>query len=171
MKVTTDTISENDPSLLKAPTAPKGLYPREERQTAPFFELPYAKGGDFTLSDYLGNVILLDFTATWCYWCDQQAPDVNAVVEKYNNQKIKFFAINVREAPEVVLEKYPAGEKTYPILVDVLGDIIPLYDIQGFPTFVLIDLQGRIAYKQSGYDQNFTEKMSEMIDYLLLERN
>ncbi len=161
---------EPDSSLAMAPSAPKALYPKEERQSAPLFELPYAIGGNFSLSEYLGNVILLDFTATWCYWCDQQAPDVDEVVESYKGQKVKFFAVNVREAPEVVLEKYPSGEKTYPILVDVIGDVLFLYEIQGFPTFVVIDQEGKIAYKQNGHDENFTEKMSDIIDYLLISK-
>jgi thiol-disulfide isomerase/thioredoxin len=155
--------------LLKA--GPKGLIPAENRKEAPLFELPYAIGNTFSLSDYKGKVVLLDFTATWCHWCDRQAPQVEAVYKKFKGKGLEIFAIDCRESRETVLAKYPDGTKAYPIVLDEQGTVFsmysPIFNMSGYPTYILLDKEGKAAYIQSGYNDNFDSIVSDLVNYLL----
>lgn len=155
--------------LLKA--GPLGLIPADRRKEAPLFELPFVIGGDFSLSDYKGKLVLLDFTATWCHWCDRQAPQVEAVYKKFKGKGLDVFAINCREPKETVLAKYPNGTKAYSIVLDEQGTVFsmysPVFDMRGYPTYILLDKDGKAAYIQSGYNEDFELIVSDLVNYLL----
>ncbi len=162
-----DTINQNHSLTQAEGNKPRELIAMENRALAPSFTLPYALKGEFSLSSLKGEYVLLDFTATWCYYCDLQSPQVDAVNNAFKKKGLHVIAVNGREPRETVLAKYPSGEKSYPIVVDEFGDAMALYAIEGYPTYILLDRNHRIAFRQSGYDAGFEQKVSEIFNYLL----
>ncbi len=161
-------VAQDEENLsLSKDDLPIRMIPMEKRGKAPDFTLPYLNGDSFSLSSLAGKVILLDFTATWCYYCDLQAPQVNKVVQKFKDSNFQAIAIDCRESKDVVLAKYPKGNKGYPIVLDERGETLSIYGINGFPTYLILDSQGRVAFFQSGYDDNFEMIASNIIQYLL----
>jgi len=172
-QMTTENI--NSASNLNTETVqkskPAGLIPEEYRKTAPMFELSYVVGDTFSLSDFKGKLVLLDFTATWCHWCDKQAPQVEAVYKKYKDKGLEVVAVDCRESRETVLAKYPKGNKAYPIILDEQGAVFsmysPVFNMTGYPTYILLDKEGKAAYIQSGFNENFETIVSDLVSYLL----
>jgi thiol-disulfide isomerase/thioredoxin len=173
VQMTTENIN-NAPNLASEAvqkSKPAGLIPEEYRKTAPMFELPYVVGDNFSLAEFKGKLVLLDFTATWCHWCDRQAPQVEAVYKKFKGKGLEVVAIDCRESRETVLAKYPNGNKAYPIILDEQGAVFsmysPIFNMSGYPTYILLDKEGKAAYIQSGYNENFEAIVSDLVSYLL----
>jgi len=88
--------------------------------------------------------ILLFFTS-WCPYCNEDAPKIVTLYEKYN-EKINIYGINPefrddREEVKNYIEKYKIN---YPILLDETGDIYKYYGEPGFPTLFFIDSKGKV---------------------------
>ena len=111
------------------------------------------------------------FRSTWCHWCDRQAPQVEAVYKKFKGKGLEIFAIDCRESRETVLAKYPDGKKAYPIVLDEQGTVFsmysPIFNMSGYPTYILLDKEGKAAYIQSGYNDSFDSIVSDLVTYLL----
>jgi thiol-disulfide isomerase/thioredoxin len=119
-----------------------------------------AKAPDFTvkrvaseekvqLADYKGKVVLLDFWATWCGPCKMLEPEIEAAYKKYKSQGFDVVAISDEET--AVLSAFQKErENTYPLFQDFSGLASKAYDIEGYPTQVLIDRTGNIVWTQLG---------------------
>jgi len=145
---------------------PVELIPYERRVSAPNFNLERIDGENLSLSSLKGKTILLDFTATWCYYCQVQAPQVDELYKKYSGKNFTVISIDCKEDPKVVREKYSDGKNVFPVVLDIDGYVASLYSIKGLPTFFLLDKEGKIAYTQEGYKKNMKEIVSEIIDYI-----
>lgn len=120
--------------------------------TAADFDLPRLEGGTFRLSDHRGQVILLDFWATWCPPCRMSIPHLIKVYEKYKGQGILVVGIALDQGGTEAVEKFVDAFKIpYPIL---LGnpDVVARYgNFQGIPVSFLINQQGEIVERYSGF--------------------
>jgi thiol-disulfide isomerase/thioredoxin len=145
------------------------IYPKSERQVAPDFDLPKLDGtGNLTLTSLKGKIVLLDFTTTWCGWCTKQEPQVIDLFKNYEAKGFIVIAVDCREPMETVLGKYPGGKNLYPVILDEKGNVCTSQPgFQGYPYYSLIDKEGKIAYIQSGFDENMYKTVSGMIEYLM----
>ncbi|MCA9741421.1 MAG: TlpA family protein disulfide reductase [Deferribacteres bacterium] len=120
-----------------------------------------ADGKTVSLKDYKGKVVLLDFWASWCVPCKDEFPFLVKLQKKLQNKNFTVLAVNV----DVELEKmqnFVAKQEaapTFPIIFDAQGALPRLYDVDGMPTTVLIDQDGVIRYRHTG----FTEKEKKQI--------
>lgn len=116
---------------------------------APNFELPVvangaAPGARVQLAQLKDKVVILDFWATWCGPCGQQAPILDRIARKYD-QDVVVLGINVGEAPQAVANYTRAKGLSYPILMDPEGTAQQAYEATALPTVVVIDKKGNIA--------------------------
>jgi len=114
-------------------------------EIAPDFTLNDLKGNKVTLSNILSEKpVLLDFWATWCPACREEAPHVQAFYQKYAD-KAAVIGVDINESKKAVASFAEANGLTYPMVIDT-GKVANQYGVVGIPTIVLIDTQGKILY-------------------------
>ncbi|MDE0315101.1 MAG: redoxin domain-containing protein [Candidatus Poribacteria bacterium] len=117
---------------------------------APDFEVTDLKGEELTLKKFRGQVVLLDFWATWCGPCLVEMPKVKKTYEKYKDQKFQIIGIS-RDNSKTPLEAYVEKEGLAWINYwDENGKLTDLYKVIGFPTTFLIDGAGVIRKASLG---------------------
>ncbi|MFC1666888.1 redoxin domain-containing protein [Candidatus Omnitrophota bacterium] len=119
---------------------------------APDFALLDIDGNEKKLSDFKGKVIILDFWATWCPPCRAEIPHFIELYSHYKNQGLEIIGIALDQNGRKVVG--PFAEKNninYPILL-AEREISGLYGgISAIPTTFIIDRDGRIRKKYTGY--------------------
>ena len=127
------------------------------------------------------HVVVLSFFATWCKPCMKELPHLETLYQKYSDEKIKFFLIDITEATRTVKgwEDSPkagpfldAKGITMPILYDSRGVAKKRYGAKSLPRLYIIDKYRTIQLAKKGFDENedFEGELSAVIDELLLEK-
>jgi thiol-disulfide isomerase/thioredoxin len=120
------------------------------------------------LSDLAGQVVYLDFWASWCKPCRQSFPWMNQMQQKYASQGLQIIAINLDTESSLTkdfLDKVPAQ---IPIIYDPEGNIASDYQLIGMPSSYLIDKTGKIRFSHKGF---FTRTKSLYEEELVLLLN
>ena len=125
---------------------------------APDFTAKLNNGEAFTLSDKKGQVILLNFWATWCPPCKAEMPDIQKLYEKSSTEGEDAVIVLGVAAPNMGQEGSEEEiaafmeEKgyTYPVLMDTEGELFASYGIMSFPTTFMIDRDGNVFGYVSG---------------------
>ena len=125
---------------------------------APDFTAKLNNGETFTLSDKKGQVILLNFWATWCPPCKAEMPDIQKLYEKSSTEGEDAVIVLGVAAPNMGQEGSEEEiaafmeEKgyTYPVLMDTEGELFASYGIMSFPTTFMIDRDGNVFGYVSG---------------------
>ena len=123
-----------------------------EQTMAPNFTLETLDGQKLALSDFKGQKVLVNFWASWCPPCQTEMPHIQNFYEKNKNNRIAVLAVNLtsednRSKLAPFIEEYGL---TFPILLDVTGDIGEQYEIITIPTSYFIDEHGAIVQKIVG---------------------
>jgi peroxiredoxin len=129
------------PSIQNEISAPaKGFY-------APDFMLDDLYGDSFTLSDHLGQPILLTLWASWCSPCKAEMPAFNQVYQELGPEKVLVLGVNVTSQDDLVNVKafVEANKLNFPILMDIQGEVADLYRLRGLPMTFFIDSKGVIT--------------------------
>ncbi len=113
---------------------------------APEISLSNAGGELVTLSELQGNVVLVNFWASWCPPCIAEMPDLQQVYADYASQGFVILGINAtdQDSAETALDFIEDHELTFPILFDVDGSVFSRYEVPALPTTYFIDRQGEI---------------------------
>ena len=128
----------------------QSLTPLPNPFPAPDFSLRGEDGKPYRLADFRGQVVVLNFWATWCPPCRYEMPSMERAHKKVQGEKIALLAVNVGESEEQVFEftgRYPV---TFPLLLDEEGKVIRLYPVIGLPTTFIIDPRGRVTHRAVG---------------------
>ena len=125
------------------PSQPGKMAEVKEGAYAPDFEFITMDGTTAKLSDYQGQVILLNFWATWCGYCIEEMPDMQRIAEDYPD--VVILAINRSDDSALAIEF--ANEKGYDFIwgLDEDGSIARLYPSNGIPYSLIIDREGIIG--------------------------
>ena len=114
-------------------------------EPAPDFAAQTLEGKHVSLADFRGKTVLLNFWATWCPPCRSEMPDMEKIYRERLDKDVVILAVDVQEAAVPVQAFVDRFSITFPILMDVSGDIAKLYGIQSLPSSYFIDAQGRIT--------------------------
>ena len=138
-------------TLLTAGCAPEvSDIPPGGRQAAPEFSLASVDGRQLTLQDLAGKVAILDFWATWCSPCHLQGEILEELHEEYGDGKVEIVSIDSGEKAEKVRAFVEKNPKPFVVLVDADNKVSDEYQVAALPTVILLDRQGRIAFKSVG---------------------
>ena len=122
-------------------------------EAAPDFELTTLAGEQMRLSDYRGKAVILNFWATWCPPCRAEMPHMQDFYENQQDNDVEVVAVNLttedRGLPEIesFVEEYALS---FPIPMDVDGEVGALYQAFSIPTSYVIDREGIVRHKIVG---------------------
>jgi thiol-disulfide isomerase/thioredoxin len=120
---------------------------RAERRPAPDFALPVVHGGErgarVRLSEQRGKAVLLDFWASWCKPCRQQAEVLKRVRAKH--PELVVIGVNVSDSPENAARYLAAENPPWLVLEDSDGSVNHAYEVETLPTLVTVDKAGNIT--------------------------
>ncbi len=114
------------------------------------FELASLDNGRVALSDYQGQVIIMNMWATWCPPCRAEMPGLNRFYETYRADGLVVLAVNGQESESTVRPFITSNNFTFPVLLDLDGEVARQYMARSFPTTYVIDRNGRIQHVQVG---------------------
>jgi thiol-disulfide isomerase/thioredoxin len=127
---------------------------------APAFKLAARGGKSVDLAQFKGQVVMINFWATWCKPCRDEMPLLEDIYKKYKPMGFTMLGVNVEpdsKDAEVWLGKL-GKPVTFPIAFDVDSKVSKLYKVETMPSTVLVDRKGNVRVLHRGYktgDENF----------------
>lgn len=137
----------------------------------PDFTLETIDGGEFTLSDHLGDkVVVMSFWATWCMPCLAELPHLEDLYQEEKDNGLMIVALSMDE-PTTVAEVAPTAQRlglTLPVALDTEQRAVRLYNrARSAPMTVVIDKKGRIVHASAGYNPGDEVSLAEEVRGLL----
>jgi cytochrome c biogenesis protein CcmG/thiol:disulfide interchange protein DsbE len=136
-------------------------------QDAPKFELLTIEGELLSLSQLKGKVVYLDFWASWCGPCRQSFPWMNSITKKFSNEKFQIVAISVDDSESDIKKFLRRTPADFTILSDSSGRTPAAYEVKAMPSSFLINKNGSIVKKYSGFKESEIESIENDIQFLL----
>ena len=141
---------------------------------APDFSLVDLDGKSVKLSEMRGKVVVLDFWATWCGPCIMSFPGMKLSMDKFkNNPNVKFLFVNTYERVDVsqwtqTVKTFvkQRGFDTFPVIMDIGGDVAGSYGVNGIPAKFCIDKEGKIKFKSTGFLGSSDAIVKEMSNWV-----
>ncbi|MGO9015624.1 MAG: peroxiredoxin family protein [Dissulfurispiraceae bacterium] len=138
---------------------------------APDFTLPDVHGKKVSLSEFKGNVVILNFWATWCGPCKAEMPSLNNLYLEFKNKRLVVLAISVDPTERPVLSFIADKKLALPVLMDKTKEVyFDSYAVMGLPTTFIIDKNGVLIQKILGEQDWDSPQMKEKILNLLTGR-
>ena len=134
---------------------------------APEFELPDLSGQTVRLADYRGQVVVVDFWASWCSPCKEELPVLEELYQKYRGDGLTIVGVNLDEEAEDAKGFLESTGVTFPVGLDPEGAIADKYAPPKMPTSYIIDPEGNIVHVQAGYEADDAAIIEEKIVALL----
>jgi peroxiredoxin len=122
----------------------------EVGRTAPDFTLPDLDGNQVALSDHRGEVVLINFWATWCPPCRVEMPDMEAVYREHRDDGFEILGVDQREPKELVEEFVTERGFSWIFLLDEDFDVSQEYSATSIPRSILVDRDGTVAHVWRG---------------------
>ncbi len=121
-----------------------------EGNRAPDFRLEDLDGNQVSLQDHRGQVVLINFWATWCEPCRDEIPDIEAVYQARRDEGFAVLGVNSHETRGAIEPFVGELGVSYPILIDENGRVEKTYRPVGLPMSVLVDQDGIIQRRHLG---------------------
>ncbi|MBL7002628.1 MAG: TlpA family protein disulfide reductase [Gammaproteobacteria bacterium] len=137
------------------------LKPYKGHLKAPQFSLKDINGKTHSLSDYKGNVVLLQFWATYCAPCRKEMPTMNRLIKKMEGKAFKILTVNMAEDEASVKQFLSEVKVDFPVLMDVDGALLSEWKVFAAPANFIIDKKGNILYTLYGGIEWDNEQMVE----------
>ncbi len=138
---------------------------------APEFNLVNRAGGQLSLASLRGQVVMINFWASWCGPCRQEFPALDEMYRKYKPMGFTMVGINV-ESEKADAERFlGARPVSFPILFDPDNKVSGNYGVSAMPTTVLVDRQGRLRWQHRAYKPGDEAKYIEQIRQMVREKS
>ena len=136
---------------------------------APAFELPSSGSKDISLSDLKGQVVLINFWASWCGPCRQEMPVLDQLYKKYKAAGFTLLGVNVEPKTADAVGFLKSTPVSFPILFDTDSKVSKLYEVSGMPSTVILDRTGKVRYVHHGYKPGEESEYLDQIRSLVRE--
>jgi len=133
-------------------------------QPAPDFTLPALTGETVHLRDYRGQVVLVNFWASWCPPCVAELPAIHAFYQSHRQEGFIVLAVNAEEGTATVQDFVQRQGFTFPVLLDSHGGVMNRYGVRALPTTFIVDRQGNIRYVHRG--EISSQTLAEVVEPL-----
>lgn len=138
-------------------------------QVAPDFALKSSTGDNLRLSEYRGDVVMVNFWATWCGPCRQEMPLLDELYSRYERVGFSLLGVNIDDDSRKAMNMVSELGVSFPVLFDARKEVSKLYEVEAMPVTVLIDREGTIRYVHHGYKPGYEDKYLDQIRSLLRE--
>lgn len=150
-------------------------------QDAPSFNLPGLDGKTYSLEQFQGKYVVIHFAATWCPFCNAEAPNLEQLYKDYHQKGVQVFIIDVNESKELVTKLFQKFNFSFPVLLDEDGVVSTKYAPEGvqpdlarhevpLASNLIIDRAGNIRFysllNTTSFDAKLT-KVKQKLDELL----
>ncbi len=136
---------------------------------APDFTLKGNNGKNLKLSEHRGDVVLINFWASWCGPCRQEMPLLSELHDKYRAMGFTVIGVNVEEDSSEARKVLKDTPVSFPVLFDNDSVVSKQYDVVAMPSTVLVDRDGNMRYLHKGYKPGEEEIYLEMVRSLIRE--
>ena len=147
----TNSTTESTTDTQEQPSSEENTTESNEN-SAPDFTVTDAQGNNVKLSDFKGKPVVLNFWATWCYYCKVEMPDFNEVYKE--NPDVQFLMVNATGTNGETVDSaksYIEQEKyEFPVFFDSQHDALKTYGVSSFPQTIFIDKDGNIVSHRIG---------------------
>ncbi len=137
--------------------------------TAPNFTLKSNSGKNLQLSEQRGQVIMLNFWASWCGPCRKEMPYLEALYKKYKHLGFTVWGLNVDENSNNAKTLLDEIKVSFPILFDPKNKIPEKYELEAMPSTYMIDRDGKIRFAHQGYLPGYEQTYEKQIKQLVME--
>jgi len=114
-----------------------------------------------------GKVVLLDFWGTWCPPCRESVPTIKNVKKKFAGKGFELVGISSDDDEDVWRTFVESKQMDWHEYIDLSGDVLQAFNIDSFPTYVVVDKDGVIRYRQSGYGDTTEGELEDAISKAL----
>lgn len=136
---------------------------------APAFQLRSSGNTDLSLSDLKGQVVLINFWASWCGPCRQEMPVLEQLYKKYKAAGFTLLGVNVEPKSADAVGFLKSTPVSFPILFDPDSKVSKLYEVSGMPSTVILDRSGKVRYVHHGYKPGEESEYLDQIRSLVRE--
>ena len=136
-------------------------------ESAPDFVLKSHTGSNLRLSELRGQVVMINFWASWCGPCRQEMPLLESLHKRYQKLGFTLLGVNVEEdtrAAKAFLKDTPVS---FPILYDTENNVSRMYKVAGMPSTVVLDRDGKLRFRHTGYVPGDEAEYSKVIRALM----
>ena len=156
--------------VLMMATLVAGIAQAEELQgPAPDFTLKSRSGEDVKLSELRGDVVMVNFWASWCAPCRQEMPLLEDLHNKYSDLGFVLLGVNVEEDSSKAADLLREIPVSFPILYDNTNKVTKLYNVVAMPSTVMVDRDGNMRYLHRGYLPGYEKEYEKQIKELVRE--
>jgi len=123
--------------------------------TLPSLTIPMVDGTYFKSKHYQGKPLIIHFWATWCPTCKLEISNFNTIAKEYN-----LITIAVQSGDNQALKKFmQERELDFPLINDAQGVLAKKFSIGAFPTTLIFDKEGKLAFAEVGYTATWSIKL------------
>lgn len=140
-----------------------------EGQLAPDFALKSSTGENLRLSEYRGDVVMINFWATWCGPCRQEMPLLDELYTRYERVGFNLLGVNIDDDPRRAMQMVEDLGVSFPVLFDTRKEVSKLYNVEAMPVTILVDREGTVRYVHHGYKPGYEDKYFDQVRSLLRE--
>ncbi|MHC4652394.1 MAG: TlpA family protein disulfide reductase, partial [Planctomycetota bacterium] len=135
----------------------------------PDWELTGSDGKIHQLSDYRGKLVLLDFWASTCPHCRRSMPAMQKIHDTYSGRGVALFALNCRDRGNIDPVAFVRDQGYSYFVAD--GNTAAIdYSVRGIPAFFVIDGEGRLLHRDTGYNEEKEQRLIGIIERYLDEQ-
>ncbi len=140
---------------------------RAREPFVPDFSFATLEGATVSNATLHGKVVLLDFWGTWCPPCRQSVPMLVQLRKKYAEKPVQIVGISSDDNEQAWKHFVAANHMDWPEYIDISGQVRELFEIHSYPTYFVVDGEGIIRFRKSGFGLDSQSELEEAIDKAL----
>ncbi|MEM9384359.1 MAG: TlpA disulfide reductase family protein [Pseudomonadota bacterium] len=138
-------------------------------QQAPDFTLRSLGGDNVRLSELRGQVVMINFWASWCGPCRQEMPLLEALYQRYNPLGFELLGVNVEQDVDDAKRWLADTSVSFPVLLDPTNQLTKMYQVKAMPSTILVDRDGNVRHLHKGYKPGDENTYQDLVRSLIRE--
>ena len=138
-------------------------------QPAPDFALKSSSGENLRLSEYRGDVVMINFWATWCGPCRQEMPLLDELYSRYQRVGFNLLGVNIDDDSSRAMDMIDELGVSFPVLFDSSKEVSRLYRVDAMPVTIIVDREGNVRHVHQGYKPGYEQQYLDQVRALLRE--